>query len=131
MYQFLEDLEIAQLLILRFVLDTQEPYCDMDRDMQDLYQYPERLRESYPEEWRFYIKRQLRQRNIDPQAVVAWLAEPSTDILTGVSWPLTEMEQTCYKRYLLAIEHAETITASNNVRVLNTPLHSWLERALS
>ena len=50
------------LLLLRIVTDDEAVASTLERDIQDLYHYPERLTNSYMDEWRSWIKRALRLR---------------------------------------------------------------------
>jgi hypothetical protein len=70
------------LMRLRFALDTREFYHDIDKDIQDLYPYPERLTFTYPDEWKSFIRQQLIKRDISEEALQHWLvlqAEPDAD----------------------------------------------------
>ena len=58
----LEDCHPVALLWYRMVLDVPNDIVNLQQDVLDLYLFPERLQESYRNEWQVYIRKALMQR---------------------------------------------------------------------
>ena len=50
------------LFLLRIITDPEPNMTSLKRDILDLYEYPERLKDSYADEWRSWIRSQLHKR---------------------------------------------------------------------
>lgn len=56
----LNQLSVKELMTFRLLFDQIDPPQDIEQDLRDLYVYPERLHDSYIDEWRAFIKRALK-----------------------------------------------------------------------
>jgi hypothetical protein len=55
----LNEMSASLLLLLRVVFDVDKKHSSLDKDIYDLFEYPERLQESYRDEWCSWIKNTL------------------------------------------------------------------------
>lgn len=62
----LEDCHPVALLWYRMVLDVPNDIVNLHQDVLDLYLFPERLLNSYRQEWQVYIRKALMQRCKEP-----------------------------------------------------------------
>ena len=131
MYDFLEELTLSDLLLLRVLLDQVEPYSNFESDMLDLYQFPERLHGSYASEWRCYIKRRFYELRYQPEAIEAWLSAPaSVTTLPALAVSAAVLER--FRRYQAMIQQAQLVAAADNIKpLIASPLQRWLEKMMS
>ena len=111
------NLSLKSLLLLRIALDDNKDNTDIRQDIHDLYLFPERLTDSYPDEWRAYIRRRL---------VELKLSLNDTELTQCIA-----NSKAKYKSLLCILEQAEITSHTNNIQALKTPLHKWLEWAVS
>ena len=130
----LTTLPIQDLLLLRMALNDDRDNTDIAQDIRDLHLFPERLSLSYPDEWRAYIRRRLRQLHID-------LSEVDTDNSINCYSPaisanvklrtlITKAKPLCDK-LLIIVNQIHCVKESSNVVPMQTPLHKWLAWVVS
>lgn len=128
----LSALSIRSLLLLRLALNDERDNTDIRQDVQDLYLFPERLTDSYPDEWRAYIRRRLVTVKLDIGELSRFkeggpVFQGSGDELQR----LVTLARPAYEKLVKVLEEAEISSHTDNVRALKTPLHKWLEWAVS
>ena len=72
--KYLYTLSIESLLLLRVAFDDKNDVCDLHQDVMDLYLFPERLDESYTDEWRAYVRRALAKASINEALLMQIMA---------------------------------------------------------
>ncbi|GEA12353.1 hypothetical protein [Alteromonas sp. KUL49] len=119
---------IDTLLVLRVTLDKADPIQDIEQDLLDLPDFPERLFESYVDEWKSFIKRQCKVHNIG-------LGTASREKLVNKLQALfSEREPWCKKVLQLGLEQITYVTqiqSSENIQVLTSSRKRAIERLLS
>jgi hypothetical protein len=114
-------LSLNSLLLLRVALDSETDNTDIEQDIQDLFLFPERLLDSYPDEWRAYIKRRAVELDIN-------LNNMNED---SKLTQLIRAHKSKYENLLAVLKDIETLLDAGNVSSFKTPLHKWLEWAVS
>lgn len=114
-------LSLTSLLLLRVALDDETDNTDLEQDIQDLFLFPERLLDSYPDEWRSYIKRRAVKLNIN-------LNNMDEDSKLA---RLIRAHKSKYENLLTVLQDIEALLDAGNVSSFKTPLHKWLEWAVS
>lgn len=117
----LSSLSLSSLLLLRVALDAEADNTDIAQDIHDLFLFPERLLDSYPDEWRAYIRR----RAVELDISLNNMNEDSQ---------LTELirsNRTKYENLRSVLHDIEALLDAGNVSSIKTPLHKWLEWAIS
>ena len=114
---------IEQLLALRLLLDDPEPAHSIEQDIEDLYEFPERLEQSYPQEWRAYIKRKINAKTRtgnrwDCDALKARLNDKE-------SWFTQTYQQGCN-----AILFCQSLSDADNVSVFPSRYKMQLKKLL-
>ncbi|MFD2179817.1 hypothetical protein [Veronia pacifica] len=129
----LSSLSFRSLLLLRLALDANEYGCDIEQDIMDLYLFPERLAESYPDEWRSYIKRGLARLKIKESSVAAMLSDQPHTLNDDEEKLLEKIRNAKpqFDRLIAVVDEAQRAQHADNVSALQTPLHRWLEWAIS
>ena len=112
------------LLMMRIVTDFDGPTSSLKHDIYDLYQYPQRLKDSYLQEWRSWIKRVLHTEAFndatlsDAESLQAWLDQTNKihhhKIVKN------------YKEYVKVLELVEVMQESDNI----TPMKTRVQRTL-
>lgn len=122
-------LPLHSLLLLRLALNDAVDNTDIAQDINDLYLFPERLTDSYPDEWRAYVRRRLVQLKLsldDLQQLDSARSQNSETLRA-----LVMVAQPRYKTLLKVLEEVQTCRDCEKVQVLPTPLHKWLAWAIS
>lgn len=112
------------LLLLRVVLDVDKKASSLDKDIYDLFEYPERLDESYKDEWRSWIKNTLHRnafRDDSKQDAICL-----KDFLENQYIHRADEIKTRYADYVEVLETVAAMRNANNVQ----PLKSRLKRNL-
>ncbi len=155
MYPSLKAYSTDRLLSLRLALDCAQPYLDLDQDIQDLYTYPERLRFSYPDEWRVFIRQQLIKRGITDEAMQQSLRvwderlsgadihaetfqsndniDAKQNVLSDEAdmlYKLLEKTEQRLKAYQDVIADVKNIESAPNVSSLSSPLQRSLKKII-
>ncbi|RXJ73840.1 hypothetical protein CS022_07600 [Veronia nyctiphanis] len=130
---FLSSLSFRSLLLLRLALDKKEYACDIEQDIMDLYFFPERLVASYPDEWRAYIKRGLARLKIKEATVAAILSDVPNEPNEEQALLLSKIRNAKprFDRLIIVVEEVQQAQDADNISALKTPLHRWLEWAIS
>lgn len=131
--KYLYTLSIESLLLLRVAFDDKNDVCDLHQDVMDLYLFPERLDESYTDEWRAYVRRALAKASINEALLMQIMAgehAQDSDTSMYLKAKLTEAKPT-YLSLLAVLQKVQQQQSSQNVHSLSTPLHKWLEWAIS
>lgn len=126
MKHWVDTLSLCDLLLLRTVLDEHHLTEDLEQDMQDLFLFPERLTESYPDEWRAYIKRKAKRFNLHADTT-----DPMANLKSDNTF-VNEFRnaQPRYLRYSRIVKQIDALEASDRVTSIKTPLHLWLDSVL-
>jgi hypothetical protein len=130
---YLSSLSLESLLLLRLAFNNTQDIVDIEQDINDLYLFPERLASSYPDEWRSYIKRHLGKLGLNSDS----LADILNDQHQHHSQQLARLHQQVkcaepqYNRLINILDEVRASQQSGNVVPLKTPLHRWLEWAIS
>lgn len=119
---------IRFLLLLRIIVDIDEPGHYLETDIHDLSVFPERLEGSYRNEWQTYIRRQLHTR--------AFAGEKQTDAANlslffeaQYAQHAGEIEQRL-ARYMATVDTALAMTNHHNVHPIPSPLKRHVESLL-
>lgn len=113
------------LLLLRVVLDIDKKNSSLESDIYDLFQYPERLEESYRDEWRSWIKNTLHKnafhndKKNDAQSLMDYLDTQYLQRNKEIKDRFTE--------YSKVLEKVVAIQQSGNVKPFKSKLKSNLE----
>ena len=111
--------EIIQLFVYRYLLDRPNDVVKIDKDIDDLVVYPERIVESYPAEWQCFVQSALR-RHPEPQRVheqaAVMLQRPGD--FPGYA--------AMYEKILRALK----VYDANNVYVIKHPVRKAIERLI-
>lgn len=112
-----DNLPIDIIFTFRYMLDTPTDIVDLKQDIRDLEVFPERLEGSYLSEWSKYIKRKAHKDNINinNQEAKRFIAEMSKEQLDE------------YLTLIAIIERAKQISSSRNIKVIKTPLKTYIE----
>ena len=107
--------DIESLFTLRYIYNDPTDIVDIRADIEDLRAFPERLNGSYCDEWVAYLRRKLKQHqlNTDPD-----------DILNT----LTKSQREEHDYLLSIIQDANIISSSNNIKVIKSPLKTYIEQ---
>lgn len=130
--QRLDSLDLRELLLLRLAFDDPDDIVDIEQDIDDLMRFPERLNCSYPDEWRSYLKRQFRIRQLDESDVLAVLRETDKGCVNdGKIRAALQTGLARYKPKKALVDKVSVMLADEHIVPLKTPLHRWLEWAVS
>lgn len=112
--------DLNTLFILRFVLDDPTDMVDLNQDITDLSSFPERLYGSYLSEWKSYVQKKIREKGqqIDDLDFVNIIDEMNED------------ESLNYQRLIKIIHRAQVIVQSDKVKVIKSPLKTYIESLL-
>ena len=130
---YLSSLSLESLLLLRLAFNNEQDIIDIEQDINDLYLFPERLTSSYPDEWRSYILSHLGKLGLNSTILADILSDsqpPSTSQLEILQQQIKQAEPK-FRLLIKIIDDVRASEQSNNVVPLKTPLHRWLEWAIS
>ncbi len=113
--------DIETLFTLRYMLDDPSDIVNLSQDIADLTSFPERLFGSYQFEWQTYIKREAKKRK---QAI------DSIDLIELIN-QLPDSHKTDYLGMLELVRNSQIITNSSNVKVIKSPLKTYIEALLN
>lgn len=107
--------DIESLFTLRYIYNDPTDIVDIKADIEDLRVFPERLSGSYSAEWVAYLRRKLKQQqlNTDPD-----------DMLNT----LTKSQREEHDYLLSIIQDANIISSTNNIKVIKSPLKTYIEQ---
>lgn len=120
----LHDATPGFLLLLRVVLDVDKTNSSLESDVYDLFQYPERLEDSYKDEWSSWIKNTLHNNAFknpeqsDAQSLKDYLDKQYLNRATEI--------KDRYAEYSKVLEKVIAMQKSTNVQ----PFKSRLKRNL-
>lgn len=126
---FLNSLSYRSLLLLRVALESPDEVISIEKDIEDLYLFPERLELSYKDEWLAYIKRALACINISQaelQSIMNNNAAVNIEAAKHINQLITAADPQ-YQRLLNILTEVQQLNRSSNISPLKTPLHRWLE----
>lgn len=126
MIYWVDKLTILELLMARIALDKPLVAENLEQDILDLYLFPERLTQSYPDEWRSFIKRHVRQYSSEEHklnGVMPLLHHPEIE-------NKIESIKERFERYRKIILESQAIVNSDAVATIETPLHRWLSKLI-
>ena len=124
MKHWVDELAILELLMARIALDKPRATENLEQDILDLYLFPERLTDSYPDEWRSFIKRHVKQYASEEHklnSIMSLLHHPEIE-------NKIESIRMRFERYRKIISEAQAIVNSDAVATIETPLHRWLSK---
>lgn len=115
-------LTIDVLLALRLLYDKPDDISNLDKDINDLARYPERLHDSYRSEWETYVRRAL---------VIALKDSPLSspaEFVEGVMQEVEEIQQSSERYFQLKamVEQAQRIVDADNTHLFPTPWRQQL-----
>ena len=113
--------DIETLFTLRYMLDDPSDIVDLGQDIEDLTSFPERLFGSYKFEWQTYIKKEAKKRK---------LIVDSIDLVEFIH-QLPDSLKTDYLRMLELVQKSQIIANSSNVKVIKSPLKTYIEALLN
>lgn len=115
-------LSIDVLLALRLYYDSPTERVDIDKDIQELSEFPERLSGSYRAEWESFVKRQVAKQILHDDAT------PVSDVIETIMADLERMYDgdPRFSRLLEQVRRAEAIEQSDKAKVFPTPLRRQL-----
>lgn len=126
MIYWVDKLTILELLMARIALDKPLVAENLEQDILDLYLFPERLTQSYPDEWRSFIKRHVKQYSSEEHklnGVMSLLHHPEIE-------NKIESIKERFERYRKIILESQAIVNSDAVATIETPLHRWLSKLI-
>jgi hypothetical protein len=125
--QFKEQLPVSQLseetlLAFRILFDEPLDIVDLAQDIADLALFPERLKDSYREEWEAYVLKSLamemkKQDNVAPAEFIEQMMVKVGEI---------QQNNDTYNNLLRQVHLAKSVTQSENTFVFPTPLRQQL-----
>jgi len=125
--QFKEQLPVSQLseetlLAFRVLFDDPLDIVDLAQDIADLALFPERLKDSYREEWEAYVLKSLamemkKQDNVAPAEFIEQMMVKVEEI---------QQNNDTYNNLLRQVHLAKSVTQSENTFVFPTPLRQQL-----
>jgi hypothetical protein len=120
------ELDTCDLLVLtwyRMIFDKPNDIVDLACDIHELYEFPERLVESYQHEWRVYIRKAISTSL--PNGVIT-----ASDILNCVSQheSAIHFSLTAQHTILNTVEHI--LTSSDILSPFPTPKRQYIENLL-
>lgn len=117
-----ENCDLLSLFMFRYALDRPNDTVDLQRDILDLQSFPERLNDSYKDEWQTYVKRELHKKQRagkqEMQALIARLSD------------LEKQNDETFNRLRSKIDVAVKVNNSPDVTVMTTPLKSYVNQLL-
>ncbi|MFC3094128.1 hypothetical protein DRW07_11635 [Alteromonas sediminis] len=115
----IDNVPLKRLFALRFVLSIPNDNTDLGQDVRELDIYPERLYDSYIQEWRAYSKR----------AIVKRVNEEGCDnIITDIEQEIREVVRSeTFKNMVRHVEFTARMRGADNVAYLPHPLKRQLE----
>lgn len=121
----LEKAPVSFLLFMRLLLDEERSKSTLEQDINDLYAYPERLHESYKDEWRSWIKNTVHRQaftdaNISDEEALQRFLQKQHDEKAGF------LDET-YAAYKKVVKQADIINSSNNVKPISKGVPSSLD----
>lgn len=120
-----EHASIIELLTLRVLLDECDPVQNIELDLHDLYLFPERLEQSYCDEWRLYV------RNFAHKVTTTLQSTQTTDVSRYLKSRLAKRKDWCEHVLSIGIEaitHAKAIGWSKNVVTLSNHFKKSIEK---
>ncbi|WP_394222296.1 hypothetical protein [Alteromonas gracilis] len=125
--QFKEQLPVSQLsdetlLAFRVLFDNPLDIVDLAQDIADLALFPERLKDSYREEWEAYVLKSLameikKQENLSPAEFIEQMMAKVEEV---------QQQNDTYNNLLRQVHLAKSVTQSENTFVFPTPLRQQL-----
>ena len=125
--QFKEKLPVSKLseetlLAFRVLFDDPLDIVDLAQDIADLALFPERLKDSYREEWEAYVLKSLamemkKQDNVAPAEFIEQMMVKVGEI---------QQNNDTYNNLLRQVHLAKSVTQSENTFVFPTPLRQQL-----
>lgn len=118
----LSRISIDLLLALRFLYDTKNDVVDLKQDVSDLSVVPERLSDSYRQEWEAYVLRAIvldmkDNEGIEPTVFINTMLE-RVDELKAESNELKSLSK--------QVEQADAINSANNTSTFPSPWRQQL-----
>jgi hypothetical protein len=105
--------------LYRFALDRDDDIVNLEQDVLDLQNFPERLEISYEAEWRSYVRRALFRLSTDEQNKL----ENNLAVLLGGN-------NEHFNQLLNVLKTAIAVNNSTQVTVLNSPLKNYVQQLL-
>lgn len=129
----LSSLSLESLLLLRVAFNNEQDIVDIEQDINDLYLFPERLTLSYPDEWRSYILRHLGKHNLNRAILADILSDKEQYNSPQIEHLHQQIKRAMpqFKRLMQIVDNVRASQQSGNVVPFKTPLHHWLEWAIS
>ncbi|MBT1451375.1 hypothetical protein KJ365_10850 [Glaciecola sp. XM2] len=115
----LQQCDVLSLFLYRFALDRDDDIVNLEQDVLDLQNFPERLEVSYEAEWRSYVRRALFKLSSDEQYQ---LEDKLTVLLAG--------NNPHFNQLLNILKTAIAVNNSTQVTVLNSPLKNYVQQLL-
>jgi hypothetical protein len=118
----LSRISIDLLLALRFLYDTKDDVVDLKQDISDLSVVPERLSDSYRQEWEAYVLRAIvldmkDNEDIEPTLFINSILERVEKLKT---------ESDALKTLSKQVEQADAINSANNTCTFPSPWRQQL-----
>jgi len=114
--------DLKTLFMFRFALDKTNDTVNLEKDINDLSGFPERLTDSYLAEWQSYVKRELNKIEKAGEAAKQSFALNIDKLQSG--------ENTQFEHLYAKIKTAEKVNNSPEVAVMTTPLKSYVNQLL-
>lgn len=115
-------LSIDVLLALRLYYDNAAKGASLDKDIEELSTFPERLSGSYRAEWESLVKREVARQIIQQDT------RPVSEVIEVIMAELESLYESDsrFLRLLSIVKQAEAFEKTDNARVLPTPLRRQL-----
>lgn len=125
----LQDASAGFLLLLRLILDIDKKNSNLQQDIHDLFEYPERLENSYSDEWRSWIKNVLHRRAFRDRCKSD--SDNLKDYIENQYTHRAEEINSRYAEYVTVLEKIAAINAANNVSPIKSRFKQTLELLVS
>ena len=122
----LQKASVEFLLLLRIVFDTAPEKSTLSTDIYDLLTFPERLYDSYADEWRCWIKRRIQQGAFHDDSQSA--PEALTRYLEDNYLPKKNIINQQYQEFLQVINHTKLVANAGNVKILKSKFRQQIEK---
>lgn len=115
-------LTIDVLLALRLYYDNAAEGVNIDKDIAELSEFPERLSGSYRAEWESLFKREIAKQILREDT------RPVSDVIDVIMTELATLHKNDerYLRLVTMVQQAEAIEKTDNTRIFPTPLRRQL-----
>ena len=113
------DDDIIRWFAYRYLLDQPNDVVRIEKDIDDLAIYPERIVESYPAEWQYFVQSALRRRPDAPHV------HEQAAVMLERPWDFP-----AYAVMYEKIRRALRVYDANNVHVIKHPVRVAIERLI-